>query len=114
MNEQQVLQAFGALQEALRSSQDSNVEALRLVAGQIDRQGAALQTSLEQNARFLQSEQTSRRRVHLIDTKVVGKPSAFSGKESEWPAWSYKFVTWISGQFEGGEDILDWAANMGE
>ena len=44
---------------------------------------------------------------------AVGKPSAFSGKETEWPAWCYKFITWLSSQYGDAEEVLDWAAMRG-
>ena len=62
----------------------------------------------------MEAEIAVRRRQGMIDTKAVKQPAPFSGKEADWPGWSYKFSTWISGQFADGEDVLDWAAGLGE
>ena len=50
----------------------------------------------------------------MIDSKAVQKPATFSGKESDWPGWSYKLASWMAGQFMHGDALLDWAANLGE
>merc|ERR1712015_16359 len=69
---------------------------------------------MDQNAAFLTNETKERKKKGLIDTKAVGKPPPFSGKETEWPGWMFKFSTWIAGQFDKGDEILDWAASLGE
>ena len=69
---------------------------------------------MEQNAKFLREETAERKKDGFIDTKAVGKPPLFSGKEADWPGWMFKFGTWIAGQYEKGDEMFDWAASLGE
>ena len=114
MNEQQVIQAFAQLAENLRVGQAQTNEALTAVVRTVSEQSAALAATIDQNRRFMEQETVTRRREGFIDSKAVGKPQPFSGKELDWPGWSFKFSTWLSGQFPEGEEILDWAASLGE
>jgi len=107
MNEEQVLQAFNTLSDALRQSNEKTAETLNEMVRRLGAQGDALNESIAQNARFLEHEAQTRRRDGLVDAKAVSKPSAFTGKESDWNGWSYKFTTWINTQFKDGEEILD-------
>ena len=34
--------------------------------------------------------------MSLLDTKSLGKPGPFSGKETEWSSWSFVFLSWVS------------------
>ena len=113
MNEAQVLQAFNTLSDALRQSNERTAETLNEMVRRLGAQGDAFNESIAQNARFLEQEAQTRRRDGLVDAKAVSKPSAFTGKESDWNGWSYKFTTWINTQFKDGEEILDWAASLG-
>eukprot|EP00971_Amphidinium_carterae_P342432 6481738-Amphidinium_carterae.2 len=54
--------------------------------------------------------QTRDRPPLLVDTKGIGKPATFSGKEDEWREWSVKFESFVFGV--RGEDmraVLLWA-----
>jgi hypothetical protein len=114
MNQEQVLEAFSQLSEALRTTQSQQADAMGAVMRTVADQGIVLRTVVEQNAKFLEAEMADRRREELIDAKAVAKPHAFTGKEGDWPGWSFKFSTWISGQFQDGGEILEWAAGLGE
>eukprot|EP00971_Amphidinium_carterae_P221339 4394056-Amphidinium_carterae.2 len=49
----------------------------------------------------------------LVDTKSIGKPSTFSGKEDEWREWSVKFESFVVGVY--GEEmraVLLWATEQ--
>ena len=92
--------------EAQRAANETQQQALQTVMGRVVEQGALLQQTEE--------ESRTRRQHGLIDTKAVQKPQPFSGKEAEWLGWSFKFGTWINGQYQGGQEILDWAASLGE
>eukprot|EP00971_Amphidinium_carterae_P221530 4397352-Amphidinium_carterae.1 len=41
------------------------------------------------------SAQTRDRLPSLVDTKGIGKPTTFSGKEDEWREWSVKFESFV-------------------
>ena len=114
MNEQQVLQDLAPLSENFRLSQAQTNEALSAVVRTVSEQNAGLAATIDQNRRFLEQETVTRRREGFIDSKAAGKPQPFSGKELDWPGWSFKFSTWHSGQFPEGEEIFDWAASLGE
>jgi hypothetical protein len=114
MNQEQILAAFSQLSEALRNTQSQQSDAMGAVMRTVADQGIALRIVIEQNAKFLEAEMADRRRKGLIDSKAVAKPHAFTGEELDWPGWSFKFSTWISGQFQDGEEILEWAASLGE
>ena len=49
-----------------------------------------------------------------LTRKLCKSHNHFSGKEVDWPGWSFKFGTWINGQYQGGQEVLDWAASLGE
>ena len=114
MNETQVIAAFQQVAETLRQNSAQQLEGLTSVVRQVAEQGQVMKGLMEQNAQFLQAETESRKKECFIDTKAVGKPPLFSGKEADWPGWQFKFGTWIAGQFEKGDEILDWAAGSGE
>ena len=114
MNEQQVLQTFQQIADTLRATQDAQAQGLNNVVRQIADQGTAMKSLMEQNANFLQNETRERKKDGFIDTKAVGKPPLFSGKETDWPGWMFKFSTWIAGQYDKGDEILDWAASLGK
>ena len=113
MNAEQI-QGFQQVAETLRVNQQSNNESLQAVVQQMATQQEAMKILMEQNAQFLQNETKERKRESFIDTKAVGKPPQFSGKEAEWAGWAFKFTTWIAGQYEKGDEILEWAASLGE
>ena len=121
MTADQVVEAFRAMAESMRQNSDAqrvandtHQQALTAVIGRVTEQGALLQQTVEQSRVFMEEESRTRRQHGLIDTKAVTKPHPFSGKESEWPGWSFKFGTWINGQHQYGQDVLDWAAGLGE
>ena len=54
MNEEQVLQAFNTLSDALRQSNEKTAETLNEMVRRLGAQGDALNESIAQNARFLE------------------------------------------------------------
>ena len=58
--------------------------------------------------------ESERRGLQASLDKAVGRPPAFGGDPKEWNAWSFKFVTWMSAQFERGGEALDWAHEKGD
>ena len=117
------------LQEALRVLAQGQVNLQALVQAQGDanrahrEEVAQLRAQASESTRLLQ-EQIQRQnedlrraaetkgRGNLLDTKGLGKPSTFSGQVSDWEAWSFKFVTWMTAQFRDAEKVLDWAASQ--
>ena len=107
MTPDQVVEAFRVMADSMRQNSevqrvanDTQQQALTAVMGRVTEQGALLQQTVEQSRRFMEEESRSRRQHGLIDTKAVSKPHPFSGKEAEWPGWSFKFGTWINGQYQ--------------
>ena len=110
MTPEQVVEAFRVMtenlrqnSEAQRAANDAQQQALHAVMGRVVEQGSLLQQTVEQSRRFMEEESQTRRQHGLIDTKAVQKPQAFSGKEAEWPEWSFKFGTWIDIQYQAGQ-----------
>eukprot|EP00971_Amphidinium_carterae_P035239 693598-Amphidinium_carterae.2 len=59
------------------------------------------------------SAQTRDRLPSLVDTKGIGKPASFSGKEDKWREWSVKFESFVVGVY--GEEIMSvllWASEQ--
>ena len=96
-----------------RAAQQRSDEAMAGLARQLQEQSTALQAAVQQNAEFLKAESASRKREGMVDSRAVQKPASFSGKESDWAGWAYKFVTWLASQYEHAEEVLDWAAAEG-
>ena len=103
MNEQHVLAAFKQIGESLRpqqaamtAAQERGDQALQALARQLQEQQAALTAAQTAHTQFLREESTSRRREGMVDARAVQTPTAFTGKEGDWPGWSYKFVTWLA------------------
>ncbi|CAK0834258.1 unnamed protein product [Prorocentrum cordatum] len=71
-------------------------ETMAGLARQLQEQSGALQAAVQQNADFLKAEGASRRREGMVDSRPVQKPATFSGKESDWADWAYKFVTLLA------------------
>ena len=120
MTQEQILAAFnaitestGTLRQALETQQTRSDQAMSAVARQLQEQSRSLTEAMRQNTEFLRQEATSRRREGMVETKAIQKPSQFSGKESDWAAWSYKLVTWLETQQTGAEFVLEWAASRG-
>ena len=84
MNESQVIAAFQQVAETLRQSTAAQAEGLTNVVRQVAEQGQAMKSLMEQNAQFLHEEMAERKKEGFIDTKAVGKPPLFSGKEADW------------------------------
>ena len=121
MTPEQVVEAFRVMtdnmrqnSEAQRAANETQQQALQAVMGRVVEQGALLQQTVEQSRKFMEEESQTRRQHGLIDTKAVQRPQPFSGKEAEWLGWSFTFGTWINGQYQGGQEVLDWAAGLGE
>ena len=121
MTPEQIVDAFRVMHEQMRASSEAQrvsneiqQQALQAVMGRVMEQGSLLQQTVEQSRQFMEEESRSRRQHGLIDTRAVQKPQSFSGKEADWPGWSFKFGTWISGQYQHGQEVLDWAASLGE
>eukprot|EP00959_Pyramimonas_sp_CCMP1952_P038781 811980-Pyramimonas_sp.AAC.1 len=45
----------------------------------------------------------------LIDTRQIGKPSAFKSERSEWPTFSFKFLNYIASVHPDIRAACDWA-----
>ena len=121
MTPDQVVEAFRVMTENMlqnsetqRVANETQQQVLQAVMGRVMEQGQLLQQTVEQSRKFMEEESRTRRQHGLIDTKAVQKPQAFSGKEAEWSGWSFKFGTWINGQYQAGQEVLDWAAGLGE
>ena len=54
---------------------------------------------------------------NLVDTRALGKPKDFTGKENEWPEWKLKTVSWLNAtNTENGLNVehwLRWASHFG-
>ena len=50
----------------------------------------------------------------LNNPKLIGKLNSFSGKELDWPNWSFQFETWVSSINGEGQKALNWARDRGE
>jgi hypothetical protein len=69
MTQEQVLEAFSQLSDALRNTQNQQSEVMGAVMRTLADQGIVLRTVIEQNAKFLDAEMAERRREGLIDAK---------------------------------------------
>ena len=96
------LQAMVQAQNEANAVQRNEMSMLR---EQIQRQNEQLNIQAEE----LRKSVESKGHRNLLDTKGLGKPSTFSGQVTDWEAWKFKFVTWMSAQFEDAESLLDWA-----
>ena len=96
------LQAMVQAQNEANAVQRNEMSMLR---EQIQRQNEQLNIQAEE----LRKSVESKGHRNLLDTKGLGKPSTFSGQATDWEAWKFKFVTWMSAQFEDAESLLDWA-----
>eukprot|EP00971_Amphidinium_carterae_P281482 5588281-Amphidinium_carterae.1 len=72
---------------------------------QLAQELALLRQELQQHLRVQQS-QTRDRLLSLVDTKGIGKPATFFGKEDEWSlwrVWSAKFESFVVGVYNETE-----------
>ncbi len=47
----------------------------------------------------------------LVDSRGLGKPPNYEGKEGEWMQWSRKFENYVSAVHTGADTALEWAAD---
>lgn len=47
----------------------------------------------------------------LVDSRGLGKPPNYAGKEGEWMQWSRKFENYVSAVHAGADTALEWAAD---
>ena len=102
----QMLQAMQAQQATLQEQVRVQNDAMRSMMSQVNSQTELIRTTIEQDT-------SSRSRGKLVDTRAIGRPPNFNGKDAEWATWSFKFSTWMSSQFDQGEAILRWAEDRG-
>ena len=50
----------------------------------------------------------------LVDTRQIGKPSAFKSERSEWPTFSFKFLNYVASVHPGIRTACDWACGQAD
>jgi len=102
---QELKNSQAAMQQQIALQQQS-MESTRL---QLEVQTELIRQSTVQHTQALERDMQYKHKHSTVDTRVIGKPDKFNGKESEWVGWKYAFCTWIAVQYDNGKAILDWA-----
>ena len=89
----QMLQSMQAQQMTLQEQVRVQNDAMRTMMGQVNSQTELIRATIEKDT-------SSRTKCNLVDTRAIGRPPNFNGKDVEWATWSFKFTTWISSQFD--------------
>ena len=97
----QVLQATAASQQQL-------AHFVEQFAARQQEESIAMRNTIDQQTAMLERDLEERAHRTVVD-RGVGKPQMFSGSPTDWASWSFKFETWIGGQFEHGQQMLAWA-----
>ena len=102
----QVLQATAATQQQL-------TQFFQEFAVRQQEDAAAMRQTISEQTAMLHRDLEERSYRAVVD-RGIGKPQMFSGSPADWTSWSFKFETWIGGQFEYGQQMLAWARNYNE
>ena len=90
----------------------------QLARGQEQLQHALAQQAVTLDASLKQTAQAFSRmdegKKSLNNPKLIGRLNNFSGKELDWPNWSFQFETWVSSMYSEGHKALNWARDRGE
>jgi hypothetical protein len=99
---QELLQRQQAAEANMRELREENV---RLNQQRVQVEGLpALAAALERQFNRPQART-------LVDSRGLGKPPNYEGKEGEWMQWSRKFENYVSAVHAGADTALEWAAD---
>ena len=94
----QVLQATAATQQQF-------TQFFQEFAVQQQEEAVAMRQTIGEQTAMLHRDLEERSHRAVVD-RGIGKPQMFSGSPTDWTSWSFKFETWIGGQFEYGQQML--------